>query len=79
MVRSSLALEMCKTPTSTLAQMSSPLRQQSIPRVSPVADIAKLSIPVLPDFGHLEHKEEAAIDAMLCLRRSGSKSEDSPF
>lgn len=79
MARSSLALEMCKTPPSTLAQMSSPLRQQSIPRVSPVADISKLSIPVLPDFGRLERKEETAIDAMLCLRRSGSKSEDSPF
>lgn len=79
MARSSFALEMCKTPVSNLGQMSSPLRQQTIPRVSPVADIAKLSIPVLPDSGRLERKEETAIDAMLCLHRSGSKSEDLPY
>ena len=75
MARSSLALGMYKSPTSTLVQLS-PLRHLQIPRVSPVPDISKMAIPVLPDFCHLERKEETAIDAMLSLHRSGSKSED---
>lgn len=72
---SKFALGMCRTPV-----VSQPLRSPPnlhIPRVSPVAEG---KVPVLPELDVLGRKEEAAIDAMLSLHRSPSKSsEESAF
>lgn len=76
MAQSSMGLGMCNSPRSSQMQLS-PGRYLQIPRVSPVAETKMVAIPMIPNFDRLERKEETAIDAMLCLHRSASKSEDS--
>jgi len=86
MTQSSLAFGLCQTPprasSSKHTTDPSALRRLHIPRVSPVFEKKSpthpsVKPPMMPYFDRLERKEEAAIDAMLSLHRSGSKSEES--
>ena len=68
---SALALGMCRPPVVSQTLRSPP--HLHIPRVSPVTEG---KAPVLPELDVLGRKEEAAIDAMLSLHRSPSKSSE---